>query len=341
MIGALLLMLMAFGQDVLVAAEVQAPPSDREVRRAVMPGKPDTRLQPIDGFSCLHFLGYSEVQTHFNVQTGDTACSGEVFSDPPGSFRQVNYLPTSAGLLPVAIHSPRDRIDNTSRIVIYLNGGPRSPAINRPLAKQMVAQGYTVLMPLYLGEIETLHPAPDLPGAIDQVRALSRWAGKRLVGTVGVSTGAYLAAAACAARCSPRILLAPPLIAPEDGLSDKWVDWSKLTDRICQWRRNGSNRVCADPEAFMKSFWGKDYYRTSLATLLQDQCDRVRIIVSPADKAVYDSKSIDDLRAAGCAVDTPAGVEHQMVDVSPTLNARTLELIALYETGSLSERKRF
>ncbi|WP_448664560.1 alpha/beta hydrolase family protein [Sphingomonas sp. CJ20] len=338
MIHSVLLMFAALVQDVFVANAAQESPAEKSVRRAILPGKPDLQLKPIEGFSCRHFLGYSEDQTHFNMQTGDTACSGEVFADPAGSFRQVNYLPTPAGLLPVVIHSPRARIDATSRIVIYLNGGPRSPAVNRPLAKEMVAKGYTVLMPIYLGEIETLHPAPDLPGAIEQVRALSRWAGKRLVATVGVSTGGYLAAAACTVRCSPRILLAPLSTTPEDGLSAKWVDWHKLTDRSCLWQRNGPHRVCADQEPFFKSFWGKEYYRKSLTTLLRGQCDRVRIIVSPCDRRVYDPEAIDGLRAAGCAVETPAGHEHFMIDVAPALNARTLELIAQQEVRRQSTR---
>ncbi|MDG2535789.1 hypothetical protein P6144_19160 [Sphingomonas sp. HITSZ_GF] len=337
LIGAFFLMLAALNQEVPVQSTdqgvlVQSGPVrrlDRNVRQALMPGKPDKQIKPVKGFSCRHFLGYSEAQMHVNVQMGDRACSGEIF--PDHGFRQVNYLRTSAGSLMVVIYSPRDRIDAASRVIIYLNGGPRSITTNRPLAQQLVAKGYTVLMPVYLGELETLHPAPDMPGAVEQIRALTRWAGDRLVATVGISTGAYLAAAACTAHCPPRILLAPPLTTPEDVMSDKRVDWSKLTDGSCLWRHNGPHRVCAEIETFLKSFWGERYYRTSLTSLLRGQCARVRIVVSPDDTRVYDPKGIADLRSAGCAIETPAGYQHAMVDASPVLNERTLALIARQE----------
>ncbi|WP_230772365.1 alpha/beta hydrolase family protein [Sphingomonas sp. Leaf4] len=326
-----LVMLLVLGQPVLRDSGPARPGTDPNTRRAVLPGKPEPRLQPIDGFSCRTFLGYSEDQTHFNLATGDKACSGEVLSARGGGFRQVNYLPTPVGALPVLIFSPTERIDAASRIVLYLNGGPRSLVTERPLAQQMVAKGYTVLMPIYLGELETLHPAPDLPGAVQQIRALTHWAGKRLVATVGVSTGAYLAAAACTVRCAPRILLAPPLTTPEDGLSDTRVEWEKITEGSCIWRYNGPNRVCSDMRPFLTSFWGSRYYRTSLARLLRRQCDRVRILVSSDDERVYDPKGVADLRAIGCTVETPPGYAHAQVDAAPALNDRTLDLIAQHD----------
>jgi hypothetical protein len=328
LIGELIAMLISVGQPVLRDASPVGPKVDENIRRAVMPGKLDPRINPIDGFSCRTFLGYSEVQTHFNLQTGDKACSGEVLNGDRGGFRQVNYLPTPAGALPVLIFSPRDRIDTKSRFIIYLNGGPRSLVTNRPLAQRLVAEGYTVLMPIYLGELETLHPEPDLPGAVLQVRALSKWAGRRLVATVGVSTGAYLAAASCAVRCSPRILLAPPITTPAEGLSETRVDWSKLTDRSCLWRRNGSDRVCSDIKPFLKSFWGARYFSTDLAGLLRGSCNRVQILVSSDDERVYDPKGVADLRTAGCEVETPAGYPHATIDAAPALIDHTVELIA-------------
>lgn len=336
MIGAFFLMLAALGQEVMVQSATPEKHVDINVRQALIAGTTYERLKQIDGFSCRRFFGYTEVQTHFNVQMGDRACSGEIFADH--SFRQVNYLPTRAGSLMVVIYSPRERIDAASRMIIYLNGGPRSLAINGALPKQMVAKGYTVLMPIYLGEVETRHPAPDLPGAVEQVRALSRWAGKRLVATVGESAGGYLAAAACTERCSPRILLAPIITTPEEVMSDERVDWRKRPGDFCLWRQNGPHRVCTNLEPLFKSFWGNEYYRTTLANLLRGQCDRVRIVVSPADKRVYDPKGVAGLRAAGCAVETPPGYEHEMAASSPVLNERTLELIAHQEVRRPTER---
>lgn len=328
MIDILILMLAGIGQEVLTDSSRRAPKNNPDVRRAILLGKPEPRLKPVNGLICRDFLGYSETQMHFNLQTGDTACSGEIFADGSGGFRQVNYLSSAAGLLPVIIFSPRSRIDAASRMVIYLNGGPRSLVTNRPLAQRMMAQGYTVLMPIYRGELETRHPEPDLSSAVRQVRALSRWAGKRLVATIGVSTGGYLAAAACTVRCPPRILLAPPLTTPAEGLSDSRVDWSKVTDRSCLWRQNGPGRVCADIQPFQKSFWGGTYYHTSLASLLRGRCAHVRIIVSTDDKRVYDPKGVADLRAAGCAVETPHGFAHEQADADPVLNERTLKLVS-------------
>lgn len=331
MIGISVLLLAAVGQEVLTDSRRTASPVDPDVRRAILPGKPEPRLKPVDGLACRTFLGYSEVQMHFNLQAGDQSCSGEILADGSGGFRQLNYLPSVAGSLPVIIFSPRRDIDAASQMVIYLNGGPRSLVTNRPLAQQMVAKGYTVLMPIYRGELETRHPEPDLPQAVEQIRALTRWAGKRLVATIGVSTGGYLAAAACTARCSPRILLAPPLTTPDEGLSASRVDWSKVTDRSCLWRQDGPGRVCADIEPFLKSFWGDAHYRTSLAKLLRGRCNRVRVVVSTDDKRVYDPKGVADVRAAGCAVETPTGFAHELADASPALNERTLTLISELE----------
>lgn len=311
-------------RDAAPAGQVQNP----KVRRAILPGKPEPRLQPIDGFSCRAFAGYSDDQLSFNLQTGDASCSGQIPPDGSDGFRQLNFLPSRAGPLPVIIYSPRPKIDAASRIIIYLNGGPRSVVTNRPLATQLVARGYTVLMPLYLGEIETLHPAADLPGAVEQIGALNRWAGDRLVATIGISTGAYLTAAACTAGCPPRILLAPPITTPEEGLSDSSVDWAKLTEGSCLWRRNGPDQVCDDLKPFLRSFWGPAYYRTRLASLLRGRCEQVRVIVSVDDKRVYSAKEVANLRKQGCAVETPAGFGHTEVDSNPAANARTLALIA-------------
>jgi len=338
MIIGILSILLSLGQTQLRDAGPAPSSGDRNVRHAIIPGKVDVRLKPIDGFSCRSFLGYAEVQTFMNLLQGDTSCSGEVLDQQTGSFRQVNYLPTPAGLLAVVIHSPRDRVDAKSRIVIFLTGGPRTVAVTRPLAKEMVAKGYTVLMPIYLGQLETRHPNSDLPGAIEQVEALTRWANTRLVAYVGVSTGAYLAAAACVKHCAPRVLLAPPLTTPEDLLSDKRVDWSKLHNGYCLWRHNGSEKVCADDQPFIKSFWGEDHYRRKLTDLLKGQCDRVRIVVSPADKRVYDPRGVANLRAVGCKVETPAGYEHSQIDENKMLNDHTLELIAQQNGTDRSNR---
>lgn len=328
MITAMIAVVLAFGQVVLRDAGPATANGDPSVRHALLPGKPDPKLKPIEGLSCRIFVGYAEAQTAFNLLQGDMSCSGEMLDEEKGSFRQVNFLPTPAGKLPVVIHSPLGRVDSNSRIVIFMTGGPRNIAVTRPLTQQLLAEGYTVLMPIYLGALETRYPDPDLPGAITQVQALAHWAGDRLVATVGVSAGAYLAAAACSNRCAPRVLLAPPLTTPEDVFSDTRVDWSKLHNGYCLWRQNGSERVCGDNKPFITSFWDKDHYRRSLADLLKGQCARVRIIVSPDDKRVYDPRGVADLRAAGCTVETPAGYEHWQIDADHTLNEHTVDLIA-------------
>ena len=328
MITALFAALLAAVQPTLHGAAPTGQVQNPKVRRAILPGKPEPRLQPIDGFSCRAFVGYSDDQLSFNLQTGDATCSGQIPPDGSGGFRQLNFLPSRAGPLPVVIYSPRRQIDAASRIVIYLNGGPRALVTNRPLATQLVAQGYTVLMPIYLGEIETLHPAADLPGAVEQIDALNRWAGDRLVATIGISTGAYLAAAACTADCAPRILLAPPITAPEEGLADSSVDWAKLTEGSCLWRRSGQDQVCDDLRSLLRSFWGPAYYRTRLAGLLRGRCGNVRVVVSVDDKRVYSAKEVANLRRTGCPVETPGGFGHFEVDSNPAANARTLALLA-------------
>lgn len=299
------------------------------LRHIPLPGTIEPNLKPISGFSCRRFVAYNEVQTVMNVaQGGDTSCSGELLDQRTGSFRQINYLSTPSGTLLVVIHSPAARVDANSRVVILLIGGPRNVAISTPLAKRLVARGYTVLMPLYLGEIETRHPDPDLPGAITQIQALEKWARGRLIGTIGISAGGYLAAASCKRHCAPRVLLAPPLTTPEDVYTDQRVDWSKTTKEVCLWRQGGSERLCLDEKPFMRSFWDEDHYLTSLTDLLKGRCARTRIVVSPDDKRVYDPSGVANLRAAGCVVETPAGYEHRQMDGSPELNDHTIDLIA-------------
>ncbi|MEP9401604.1 hypothetical protein [Sphingomonas sp. VNH70] len=328
MIATLLALMLTPGQTVLRDAgpPAKAPP-DPEMRRTVLPGRPEPRLQPIPGFLCRSFVGYNAVQTAFNLQTGDTACSGEVVDPVARAFRQVNYLPTPAGRLMTVIHGRGGPVDARSRIVVLLNGGPRLAATEHPIAARLVAAGYVVLLPLYRGELESRHPEPDLPDAIRQVRALEAWAGDRLVATIGISAGGYLAAAACTARCRPRILLAPLMTSPEEGLSDQRTDWRRLNATICQWQPDGMRRTCAPERAMRTSFWGPDHYRRSLAQVLLGNCARVRIIVSPADQRVYDAAAVAALRSAGCRVETPEGIPHHAIDSDPAILTRLVALV--------------
>lgn len=308
---------------------------DPNTRHIAMPGTANTKVKGVEGFSCRSFVGYTETQTFINLIQGDTSCSGEVVNPETGAFREVNYLPTPSGSLPVVIHSPRGLLSHQSKLVIFITGGPRNIAVTRPLTKRLVAAGYTVLMPIYLGALETRHPDPDLPEAVEQVRALSRWSGNRLVAMVGVSTGAYIAAAACIERCPLRILLAPPLTTPAAMLSDQRVDWTKFHNGYCLWRQNGPSRVCADDRPFITSFWGSYYYRRSLSALLApSQCSRVRIIVSPQDQRVYDPSGVAELRATGCEVETPHGYAHWQIDANSKLNNHTVELISKQEDAN-------
>lgn len=327
------LLALALAQAVLTDAGPARPAGDPDTRHAMISGTTDPGIPTIPGLSCRTFLGYMEDQTAFNLLQGDLACSGERLDKGTGSFREVNYLPTPSGRLPVVIYSPRDRVDAHTRFVMFLSGGPRTLAVVRPLVRQLVGKGYGVLMPIYLGELETKHPAPDLPDAVQQVGALSRWAGRRLVATIGVSAGGYLAAAACSRRCAPRILLAPPLGTPEDVLSPRRVDWAKVHDGFCLWRYNGPHKVCADNRSFVTSFWGSAYYRTSLASLLRPDCGRVRIVTSRDDTRTYDPGGVEALRTAGCQVDVVAGYQHWQIDGDPALNERTIGLLAQLERG--------
>lgn len=322
-------------QDVVTEvskADRPPPSSNPSTRHAVLPGKNNPDIPVIAGLSCRRFLGYTEMQTFLNLLQGDRACSGERLDRTSGGYRQVNYLETNSGKLPVVIFSPGREIDRAKRMVIFLPGGPRAVTLNRPLVMRLVEQGYAVLIPIYLGELETRHPAADLPLAVKQVQALSRWAGKRLVAVVGISTGAHLAAASCGKACAPRILLAPPLTTPEEAFSPDRIRTAgiKIGSGFCLWRQNGARKVCAGEIPFLKSYWGKRYYRTSTAELLRGQCDRTRIVVSKGDKRIYNPAGIAALRAVGCRVDVFAGLEHWEMDADAEMNRFTTNLISTF-----------
>ena len=324
------ILLAAATQSEVVATGQAAPKVDTNLRQAALPGREDVRILPVDGLECKYFLGYSEMQTFLNLLQGESACSGEVPTKANETFRQVNFLKMSGGKLPLVIHSPLSTISKNAKFVIFLSGGPRTLTVSRPLVKLLTTHGFVVIVPVYLGSLETKHPAADLPVAVDQIKALYRWAGSRLRATIGVSAGGYLAAASCLKSCSTRFLLAPPLTTPKDSLSSNKVNWNENRAVTCLWQFNGSKKICESDETFFKSFWGK-YYDTSLSTLLNGNCKKTRIFVSPADKRVYDQKGLDNLRSIGCHVDTPMSIEHAQIDANETLNKQLVEAIEILD----------
>jgi acetyl esterase/lipase len=315
-----------------------ARPLEIVPRKAVLPGRPSERLPIIAGFRCKNFVGYTEQQMQANLYNGEVACSGEELDPGTGGYREVNVFPTPAGDVPVIVFSPQRNIASAKGSVIVLLGGPRLPMLGSTnLVSGLVKAGFAVFVPIYRGEWETDLSRPDLPVAISQVQALSRWADKRLTATLGISAGGYLAAAACQQGChTPLLLLAPLIASPQQQFRSHPVSDKQPEARICLWKVGSDQQACDTRSNYFLSFWGARYWRRDLASLIGtgSGCANVRVVVSQQDERVYDPKAIARLRSRGCGVDEFTGYRHEQVDEAPALVAHTIELVRSAAIGT-------
>ena len=278
-------------------------------------------IPSIAGLQCSYFRWFTLDQTYMKIATGDRSCSGEVLERGSGRFRQVNFLSAPTGSIPVVVHSPRRDWRTSKGIVVYLNGGPRHFVLTNSIIEIVVDNGYTVVVPLHSGPLDTRHPSADLPLALNQVRAVQRWAARDLVATIGISGGGVVALAACALFCTNhQILLAPLMTSPRVAFSHSRIG-AFGGEVICLKDANGNGRRCAKAVSLARSFWGRRHYDLSLSDLAKDlkSCNNVSLVVSERDQRVFDWQVNDRLRARGCSITYLNNLDHHQFDVSITV----------------------
>ncbi len=299
-------------QAQLVAIDKRPTQIEWKSRGAILPGRIDTRIRPMRGLACKYFVEYTEVQTFMNMAHGDTTCSGQIDTKNK-IYRQVNYLKYSKGRARVIIYRPIYKRGVPRKTILFLAGGPRTLTVNRPIIAELVKAGYTVVMPVYMGSIDTRHPDPDLPFALSELSAIKRWVGSSLQGVIGVSAGAYIAAASCQTGCRRIFLIAPPLKSPRQMFSDEEVDWSNAGSDICLWSYNKPNRICDSTKSYMRSFWGS-YSDIKLKYFIKGEPRRVFVISSKDDTRTYTDRLFDEIKATGCHTYLSSNLTHQQID---------------------------
>lgn len=281
------------------------------------------------GFTCKSFVLQNHGQSTQNILFGERACSGEILNRISGKYRALDYIVTDVGLMPVVIHSPTHNWENSRGAVVYVPGGPRTLVLANPSIDHLVNEGFTVLVPLYLGKIETRHPEPDLPIARMQVRRLEKLLGSRLIATIGISAGGYLAVAACRLSClSPLILLAPLMTTPRLSLSVQKLGLFQ-TRNICVTKCKQKTDVCKSQLEFVKSFWGPVFYDVSLPEMIGklSRCAEIFTIVSTTDTRAYDAGEVAKLRSLGCEVDEKTGIAHGKFDSDANVSDSVIRLL--------------